>query len=431
MLKGIPPPPYQLSGIEFAQIGVVFDPVAVAPLLPPDVRLATPATGAFYCYTAPTGWGISPYNACIAFVDVEGFDSSDGSRGRAMLAAFYSGRAETALRQHLQLPVEVGGARLAREGSGAVSAIGLRGETAIIRLRLGVAKPPGEVRSGVHYYLARGPLDGVRIMPVAFCLPFGAARPLAVDILADDPELQRLRPVSLTWGGHHQNASITLGAPAQLPEEQSRLLQEEARVGVLSVLAELGRPAVLLDRQGRVAFVNRAAERTLGDGVRVSRGRLLSDSRSDQTALDALVTAAVKANVTERLEPIAIHRESGATSLIVRCFGMGRVSASPSSVGAVAIITRPERKGGVPSVTALKLLGLTSGEARVAALVGSGLSPRSAGERIGNTERTVRFTLGRVYEKLQISRQSELASIVAEFSEAPPLEMPMPFENEG
>ena len=59
------------------------------------------------------------------------------------------------------------------------------------------------------------------------------------------------------------------------------------------------------------------------------------------------------------------------------------------------------------------VLGLTLGEARVAALVGSGLAPREASERLGITEETARSVLKRVFSKTGVSRQSELVLLLS------------------
>jgi DNA-binding CsgD family transcriptional regulator len=58
------------------------------------------------------------------------------------------------------------------------------------------------------------------------------------------------------------------------------------------------------------------------------------------------------------------------------------------------------------------VLGLTLAEARVAALVGSGQAPRGAAEKLGITEETARTVLKRVFAKVGVSRQSELASLL-------------------
>jgi DNA-binding CsgD family transcriptional regulator len=55
---------------------------------------------------------------------------------------------------------------------------------------------------------------------------------------------------------------------------------------------------------------------------------------------------------------------------------------------------------------------LTPAEARTAALVGSGLAPQDVADQIGITVGTIRCELKSVFEKLAISRQSELVALV-------------------
>ena len=61
-------------------------------------------------------------------------------------------------------------------------------------------------------------------------------------------------------------------------------------------------------------------------------------------------------------------------------------------------------------------VGLTLGEARVASAVGSGLSPKIVATQLGITENTVRTVLQRVFQKADISRQSELVSLLTRLS---------------
>jgi DNA-binding CsgD family transcriptional regulator len=55
------------------------------------------------------------------------------------------------------------------------------------------------------------------------------------------------------------------------------------------------------------------------------------------------------------------------------------------------------------------VLGLTLREARLASFVGIGLRPGQAAEKLGITEETARTALKRVFAKVGVSRQSELA----------------------
>jgi DNA-binding CsgD family transcriptional regulator len=59
------------------------------------------------------------------------------------------------------------------------------------------------------------------------------------------------------------------------------------------------------------------------------------------------------------------------------------------------------------------VLGLTLSEARVAAMVGSGLPPRDAAVKLGIAEQTARTALKRVFMKVGVSRQSELAALLS------------------
>jgi DNA-binding CsgD family transcriptional regulator len=73
---------------------------------------------------------------------------------------------------------------------------------------------------------------------------------------------------------------------------------------------------------------------------------------------------------------------------------------------------QPEADGPADPAQVRDLLGLTLGEARVAALVGSGLAPREAAARLGIGEETARTALKRVFSKVGVSRQSELTALL-------------------
>jgi DNA-binding CsgD family transcriptional regulator len=59
------------------------------------------------------------------------------------------------------------------------------------------------------------------------------------------------------------------------------------------------------------------------------------------------------------------------------------------------------------------LFALPPAEARVATLIGSGLSPRQAAKLLGISEGNARNTLKHVFRKLGVTRQNELAALLA------------------
>ena len=110
------------------------------------------------------------------------------------------------------------------------------------------------------------------------------------------------------------------------------------------------------------------------------------------------------------LEPIALERKNG-RPLIVQALPIDPAATGRPS--ALLLIKYPTREAKADLEPALQLLGLTPAEAKIATLVGSDNSPREAAQRLDNSEGTVCTALNRIYEKLDINRQSELARIVA------------------
>lgn len=95
------------------------------------------------------------------------------------------------------------------------------------------------------------------------------------------------------------------------------------------------------------------------------------------------------------------------------------VTSVPAEAGqllshARMIVLVMDSESGTPPDPSLvrDILGLTLGEARVASLVGTGLPPREVAARLGIAEETVRKVLKRVFEKVGVSRQSELTALM-------------------
>lgn len=79
-----------------------------------------------------------------------------------------------------------------------------------------------------------------------------------------------------------------------------------------------------------------------------------------------------------------------------------------------AIVLAIERKLSEPADPAIvrDLLGLTLGEAKIAAMVGAGISPKDTAEKLGIKEDSARTVLKKVFLKTGVSRQSELVALL-------------------
>jgi DNA-binding CsgD family transcriptional regulator/PAS domain-containing protein len=212
-----------------------------------------------------------------------------------------------------------------------------------------------------------------------------------------------------------------LGAHAEKSLRLSiRLLDAElVKVGLGEALARVGIGVFALDSLGRVVFSNPAGERLLGDGLALVNDRLLAGAAPERAALEAAIeqmTRAAPEDLAADPKPILIHRQKAERPLAVYVLPIA-LSSHPAAqflthARAIILAIDPEASGPADPALVRDVLGLTLGEARIAALVGSGLAPREAAEKLGITEETARTVLKRVFSKTGVSRQSELVALL-------------------
>jgi DNA-binding CsgD family transcriptional regulator len=207
--------------------------------------------------------------------------------------------------------------------------------------------------------------------------------------------ISRLRP--------HVERSLTLS--------MKMMNDEFAKISLGDALSRLGYGVFILDTDGAVVFRNTETDALLGDGFQIEDGRLRLTAKS--LSEKGLVT--MDGRVASR--PLLLKRPVSGRSSSVHFLPMGSASTLQQSflISAHAIVLVMDLEPGSPVAPSIvrDFLGLTLGEARVASLVGSGLSPRAAGEQLGITEETARTVLKRVYSKSGVSRQSELVALLA------------------
>ena len=84
-------------------------------------------------------------------------------------------------------------------------------------------------------------------------------------------------------------------------------------------------------------------------------------------------------------------------------------SASPNGLAAIA---DPDQRPEFASETISRLFGLTASEARLAAAIASGETPKEYAKRVGISDHTARWTLKQVQSKLGTHRQLDIASLL-------------------
>lgn len=405
----LPPPPYQVTDVYMSFIGVRYDETAVRQLLPPELEPVETHTGTICVYSVGAGWGLAPFDACFASVEVKGFDAPDGSPGFYLATGYYSDRGYKMMSGSYNQHALKGRSRHFYDGD---VAVGLGGPDGADVLTIKSRPAAEKLRAvGVRHYLGKRPGGDTNMFPIAFAGPMSAAEPISVEISdAAGERLKLARPVELLYAAECTDFSLTFGPPRPTTDPPAELADELTRASLLSVFTGIGRAAVLVGAEGEVVVMNPNAESLLGDGISVYQGRLRASRPPDQAALDRIVAAAVERGTGQfDLEPIALDREASGP-LIAQAMPMDpSVAGKPS---ALILLTDPARENASDIAPALQLLGLTPTEAKIAILVGSGLAPREAAEKLNNSQGTVRTALNHIYSKLSIGRQSELARIV-------------------
>ena len=203
-----------------------------------------------------------------------------------------------------------------------------------------------------------------------------------------------------------------------------RIIEAEGLNQSLSeALAKTSTGVIVLDRLQRVMFANDVAEQLLGDGVAIKDRQLVATDGEDQDRLDRMISSAIGQTLpraTPDPAPVLLRRSRAQRPLIAHVMPVvvPDTVTTPFLVAAAAIVllADPDRVTPVDLALVRDLIGLTLGEARVASAVGSGLSPKIVATQLGITENTVRTVLQRVFQKADISRQSELVSLLTRLS---------------
>jgi DNA-binding CsgD family transcriptional regulator len=200
-----------------------------------------------------------------------------------------------------------------------------------------------------------------------------------------------------------------------------RLIQAEVTsLGLGDALSRLSIGVFVLDSLGRIVFSNSAAQRAIGHSLVLVGKRLAAQGAKERHALEDAIAHAVGDLAEQRAEdlrPILLRRRGSDRPVTVYVLPV-RAPLGPAIDQmlnrARAVVLVVDSAADAPPDPALvrDVLGLTLGEARVASLVGSGITPQEAADKLGISKETVRSALKRVFAKVGVSRQSELAALL-------------------
>lgn len=199
-----------------------------------------------------------------------------------------------------------------------------------------------------------------------------------------------------------------------------KLLDAEAtNLAVGEALARIDVGVFALDSLGRVLFSNSSGQRLVGDVIELENGHLRIRHEAAQKAFEGEITRTILGGLnklTIHSKPIIAQSISSDQRYVFYVLPLASAAhlSEEFLTRTKAILLAVEQKIGEPADPTLvrDVFDLTLGEARVAALVGSGVTLDDAAVRLGVAKETVRSLLKGVFRKVGVSRQAELVALL-------------------
>lgn len=177
--------------------------------------------------------------------------------------------------------------------------------------------------------------------------------------------------------------------------------------GLEAALDAHGHGVILTDRQGRVQFCNRYADRILrtGDALGLIAGRLVA---VDQACQPALHKAVASVGVGLAGGAVWARRLDGSGCRLLICPHRSTLGL----LGALILFDDTGQSTGDHRAALRTLYGLTQAEADLAHLLFEGLSPKEAAEARGVSLATVQTQLKSIRSRTETVRHSELIGLI-------------------
>lgn len=272
---------------------------------------------------------------------------------------------------------------------------------------------PDEIRKHPFYTQFRakhglGPFLGTQLLPHSAIVSIMTVQGRATRNTFTDEEIEVYSIIA-----RHAERALMLAA---------RLLEAESRSEALAdALSRMACGVFALDELGKVVFTNVAAERMICGPLKVADGRLTIDGpdwiRLQNALQDTKSLTRDGMQSAKPSKPVVLACASAVERLVLYVLPIGEELPwgirETFTTARVLVLAIQQPVGRADPALVRDVLGLTQGEARVAALIGEGKSPKDAANTLGITEESARTVLKRVFAKTNTTRQSELAAMLA------------------
>lgn len=205
-----------------------------------------------------------------------------------------------------------------------------------------------------------------------------------------------------------------------------RLRDAELKMAAtFAALDRLSSAVVLIGKRGAVIHANRQATRILeeDDGLALSHGkagpsRLVASDPTVQSAMDRAVSLATSVDlidVPHFSTAVRVLRRSVRQPLALQFAPLPELNdfrEGSDAVSGIVFITEPDAGAAIDAATLHRLFGVSSAEARLAALLCSGRTLSEAAEELAVSQETLKTQLASLFQKTGTNRQAELVRLL-------------------
>lgn len=182
--------------------------------------------------------------------------------------------------------------------------------------------------------------------------------------------------------------------------------------GIAEGLQLAGRPSLILDHTGRVAFASKSVEALVGQGFSIKGGRLISQQATVDVCFRQL-TRHASSSLRAQLRNFLIPRGDGRRPILampvhVRDRGLHGLPGARI----IIMFTDLDAASNVDAQMIGEVFDLTPREAELASRLLSGATLESAGQAMNVSVHTIRQLLKSVFAKTNTHRQAELIALL-------------------
>ena len=189
---------------------------------------------------------------------------------------------------------------------------------------------------------------------------------------------------------------------------------KHAAMAATNAIDVLDTAIVGLEQDGKVCFLNVAAESLLRSNkiLFIENGRIATHDSRQAAAFENLWKSAGSLQIEAvPQEAITLNKEERSLHVSVMPF-TAHENLVPARLKVFLILTDPDAPPKSRERLLTRLFRLTPAETRVAMLLAGGLEPNEIAARTRTTSHTVRSHLKSIFQKTQVTRQSQLIRLI-------------------